>query len=200
MNQHLHHDLKRAIASEHYDITEQGVAFPAQSALISGEYFWRVNDGEVEHHKNLITTEGLAHVLNVAMGATPKPSAYYLALFNGSATPQASWNAASFSAVAGEITSQAEGYTSATRPVWTPATANGGSIDNIGKGSDDLSSAAKVTIATASQLNVTGIALLTASAKGATTGVLVSAFKMPLARTLQNGDTFFIGYRFSLTV
>ena len=166
---------------------------------VVGEYFIRVNDEPWSHFRNLVTDEGLNHILNISLGSTPKPAGYYLALFGGSATPAANWTAASFAATAGEIVSPTEGYTAATRPLWQPSAADRGAIGNIGAGGGDLSQAAKVTIATASSLNVTGIGLLTASGKGAQTGVLVSAAKMPIPRTLQNGDVFYIGYRLTLT-
>lgn len=195
----LNQVLLNELRCERVDVTESGLVFPALSVAVCGEYFYRVNDEPIERAKNLITTEGLTHILNVAMGTTPKPTAYYLALFSGSAAPAMNWTAANFSAVSGELTRQDEGYTHATRPVWTPTTATSNSIDNMGGGGTDVSKAVQVTIATASQINITGAALLTAPAKGATTGVLISAAKYPIARTLQNGDTFFIGYRLSLT-
>lgn len=193
--------MSREVAAERVDLTDGGLVFPALSVQAAGEYVYRAGDGgEIARAKNLITLEGMAHILNVALGSTPKAQGYYLALFNGSAAPQQNWTAASFTATAGELTSQTEGYTHASRPLWTPQAATGAAIDNMGDGGDDLSHAAKVVIATASQLSITGVALLTAAAKGATTGVLVSAAKLPLPRTLQNGDPFYIGYRLSLTV
>lgn len=195
----LNQALLRELKKERVDVTEDGLIFPALSVGVQGEYFYRVNDEPTQRAKNLITTEGFTHILNVAMGTTPKPNGYYLALFSGSASPQSNWTAANFAAVANELTSQSEGYTHATRPIWTPTVAVNNSIDNIGGGSDDVSKAVKVTIATSSQLNITGAALLTAPAKGATTGALISAAKYPIARALQNGDVFYIGYRLSLT-
>lgn len=171
--------------------------FEMNNVQAQGRYCYKVNDGEWVDFDNLVTTEGLNHILNVALGETAKPSGYYIALFGGAATPAANWTAASFPTAANEITSNTEGYTSATRPLWKPKAAANGAIGNVGD--EDLALAAKVTIATASSLNVTGMALLTASGKGAQTGVLVSAAKMPVARTLQNGDTLYIGYRLTLT-
>lgn len=160
-----------------------------------GEYFGRVNGGGwAKEGDNLIVLEGLAHILSVAFGATPKPAGYYLALFSGTAAPAANWTGSTFSAAASEIVSMTEGYTSPTRPVWTPpSSTSSNSIDN-------MAAVASVTIATASQLNVTGAALLTNSARGGTTGVLVSATKYAAPRTFQNGDVYDIGYRLSLTV
>lgn len=190
----LKKELAKALRNEVYDVTDDGVYFPTQGIIASGEYFERLNGRELGPPvKNLIVNEGLAHILNVALGSTPKPASYHLALFSGSAQPADNWTAANFSTVASEIVSMTEGYTSPTRPEWVSADTNGNSIDNMG-------AVASVTIATGSQLNVTGAALLTSSARGGTTGKLISATKYPAARVFQDGDTYEVGYRLSLTV
>ena len=123
-----------------------------------------------------------------------KQAGFYLALFSGATAPAANWTAANFATVANEITSLTEGYASATRPQFVPTSATDQTyIDN-------LANTARLTIATSSQLNVTGTALLTNSARGGTTGVFISATKYAVARTFQNGDTYDVGYRFALTV
>ena len=190
----LQREVSKALAQGDFQVTDDGILFPRQGILAQGEYFGRVNGGTWEKEgDNLITTEGLAHILNVALGATAKPAGYFLALFSGAAAPAANWTAAGFAATANEITSMSEGYTAATRPAWTPGTATANSIDN-------LTAVASVTIATAASLNVTGAALLTNSTRGGTGGVLVSASKYAAARTFQNNDTYDIGYRLNLTV
>lgn len=189
----LRNELAEDIGRDLFDVTEEGVYFPRQGVLACGEYFDRINKGAWQRTKNLIVVEGLAHILNVALGTTPKPAGYFLALFSGAAAPVSNWTAANFAAVASEIVSLTEGYTSPTRPAWTSANTNTGSIDN-------MAAVASVTIATAGQLNVTGAAMLTNNAKGGTTGALVSATKYAAARVFQNGDTYDIGYRLSLTV
>ncbi|WP_295978003.1 hypothetical protein [uncultured Variovorax sp.] len=185
--------IVRALDREIFDVTETGIAFPTLGAHAAGEYFDRVNGGAWQRTPNLIVTEGLAHILNVALGGKAKPAGAYLALFSGAAAPAPNWTAASFAAVASEIVSLTEGYTSPTRPVWTPVDTAGNSIDN-------MAAVATVTIATAGQLNVTGAALLTNNSKGGTTGALISATKYAAARVFQNADTYDIGYRLSLTV
>ena len=176
----LKNELRKETLSERYDVTQEGIYFPRNGINFSGEYFGRVNGGEwTKESDNLVVTEGLIHILNVALGSTSKPAGYFLALFSGGAAPAANWTAASFSAAASEITSQSEGYTSATRPGWTPANASGtAQVDNF-------SSAAQLTIATASSLNVTGAALLTSNQRGGTTGALISASAFPVTRTFQ---------------
>lgn len=189
----LRKELSKSLHNEVYDVTEEGIYFPKQGIMAKGEYFHRVNDGDWSVDKNLLTTEGLAHMLNVALGTKQKSSGYYLALFSGSAAPANNWTAANFASVANEITSLSEGYTSPTRPEWIPKTTTTGSIDN-------MESVATVTIATSSSLNVTGAAMLSNSTRGGTSGVLISASKYAAARTFQDGDKYDIGYRISLTV
>lgn len=193
MPANLRKELAEALNKDQYDITEQGIYFPRQSVLASGEYFDRVNGGEWQRTPNLIVNEGLTHMLNVAFGTTAKPANYYLALFSGSAAPAANWTAANFASVASEVVSTTEGYTSATRPAWTPVNTSGNTIDNF-------TTTPSVTIATASQLNVTGAALLTNNTRGGTTGVLISATKYAATRVFQAGDVYDIGYRLALTV
>lgn len=189
----LKQELSKAIDAELFDVTEEGLYFPRQGVLASGEYFDRVNGGEWTRTPNMIVTEGLAHILNVALGSSAKPAGYYLALFSGATAPAANWTAASFAAAASEIVSTTEGYTAATRPQWTPTNTSGNSIDN-------MTAEASLTIATASQLNVTGAAILTNSTRGGTTGALISATKYAATRVFQAGDVFEVGYRLSLTV
>lgn len=194
MNKELKQSLLlTAIASGNFEESKSGLIFPETGITAKGEYFDRVNGGHWSRNSNLVTVEGLTHVLNVALGNTPKPSAYHIALFSGSTAPAANWTAANFPSVASEIVSTTEGYTSATRPEWKPINATTNSIDN-------MTQTASVTIATASTLNVTGAALLTSSVRGATSGVLVSASKYAATRTFQNGDVYDVGYRISLTV
>lgn len=195
MQEQLKKELAKAIHNENFDVTESGLYFPTQSVGVKGEYFDRINDGEWMQTQNLITKEGLIDVLNTYfINSKAKQAGFYLALFSGATAPAANWTAANFATVANEITSLTEGYTSATRPQFNPTSATDQTyIDN-------LANTARLTIATSSQLNVTGTALLTNSARGGTTGVLISATKYAAARTFQNGDTYDVGYRFALTV
>lgn len=189
----LNQKLAQSMESGEYEITNDGILFPEHGILAQGEYFDRINGGEWKATKNLITDQGLAHILNVALGTTPKPTGYYLALFSAAATPQSSWTAASFASTASEIVSMTEGYSDATRPKWNPTNATTNSIDN-------MTTVAKVTMKTASQLTVQGAAMLTNSSRGGTSGVLISATKYAAPRVFQNDDTYEIGYRISLTL
>ena len=187
--------VSTALTDGSYTDNQDGSITTNQGVTAKGVYYDRVNGGEWTENPNLITNEGLTHMLNVSMGTTPKPAGYFLALFSAAAAPQATWTAASFASTASEIVSSTEGYSGATRPAWTPTNTATQSIDNMAP-----SSVAKVTIKTASTLTVQGAAILTNSAKGSTAGVLISASKYAAARSFQDNDTYEIGYRLSLTV
>lgn len=189
-------NLAQALDNQDFEMTPDGHAyFPALGVTAKGEYISRVNGGEWEVTPNLITNEGLTYMLNTAFGSKPKASNFYIALFSGTASPEPTWTASSFSAVANEVVSLTEGYTNATRPEWKPTDTTTNAIDNM-----SATNVAKITIATASQITVTGCALLTASNKGSTTGTLISAMKYSVARVFQAGDVFEVGYRLSLTI
>lgn len=193
LNPFLASSLLAAVNANDYTTNDDGSITTGKGLTAKGEYFDRINGGEWTRTENLIPTEGLAHILNVALGTTPKPASYHLALFSAAAQPQANWTAASFASTASEIVSMTEGYSSATRPTWTPANTATNSIDN-------MAAVAKVTMKTASSLTVQGAAMLTNSSKGSTAGALISASKYAAPRVFQDGDTYEIGYRISLTV
>lgn len=193
LNPFLMSSLLAAVNANDYTNNEDGSITTGQGITAKGEYYDRINGGEWTRTENLIPTEGLAHILNVALGTTPKPASYHLALFSAAAQPAANWTAASFASTASEIVSMTEGYSSATRPTWTPVNTSTNSIDN-------MAAVAKVTMKTASSLTVQGAAMLTNSSKGGTTGALISASKYAAPRVFQDGDTYEIGYRISLTV
>ena len=107
-------ELAKAIHGDNFDVTEDGVYFPRQGIMAQGMYRERVNGGEWQYSKNLVVDQGLAHILNVAMGVTPKPTGYYLALFSGATAPAPNWTAANLASVASEIVSTTEGHSGAT--------------------------------------------------------------------------------------
>ena len=184
-----------ALAMGAYTDNQDGSITTDQGITASGMYYDRINGGEWQETPNLITNEGLTHMLNVSMGTTPKPAGYFLALFSAAAQPQATWTASSFASTASEIVSMTEGYAGATRPEWKGVNTSTQAIDNMAP-----ASVAKVVIKTAGQLTVQGAAILTNSAKGSTAGVLVSATKYAAARIFQDNDTYEIGYRLALTI
>lgn len=185
-------EFSRALANNQYEQTAEGVFFPAAKVLASGMYIHDVNGQDERIDRNLLTDEGLTHMLAVVLGASAKISQWYLALYSGAISPAAGWTAASFAATANEIVSGTEGYSETTRRNFQPGAATANTIDNT-------SNKGAFTIVTASSLTVHGAALLSDNVKGSTSGVLVSATRFTTPRVLQDTDVYNVGYRVSLT-
>lgn len=185
-------EFLRALSSHKYERTASGVFFPAAKVEARGMYVHDVNGADEQFDPNLLTDQGLTHMLATEFGAGTKISAWFLALYGGNISPAANWTASSFTGTASEIVSTTEGFTETTRQAFTAGTAASNQIDNT-------AAKAAFTIATASQLNVNGAALLSDSVRGSTSGVLASATKFASTRVLSAGDVFNCGYRVSLT-
>jgi hypothetical protein len=192
-------EVKRSLANLMFDQSPEGLILPAMGnslILARGLYEHRVRkpDGSVTPwvcDANLIPTEGLTYLASL-LGAGTKLTPWYIALYAGAYSPAAGLTAANFTSTTSEITSGSEGYTEANRVTWSPAAAAAGAIHNT-------ASPAAFTIVTATTLLVNGIGMLSAVAKGATTGTLASATRFAAQRTLNNSDVFEIKYTISLT-
>ena len=186
-----HNELFRSMADGNFTETSDGGVLVRGQALIKGIYTHSVNGKDVRQDANMIPAAGILHILDVVFRNQTRYASWYIALYSGTTAVATSWTAGNFTATATEITSGTEGYSEATRQVWTPSAASSGAINNI-------ASPATFTIATASTITVRGMALLSDSAKGSTSGVLASAVQLASARTLSNGETFQAQYQISL--
>lgn len=187
----LNRELQRAVRNHRFEQDEAGgVIFPAAKLRIGGVFDYQLNNGPIEYGPNLIVTQFLNSMLDQLFGATAKIGSYYIAPYEGNVTPTASWTAANFTSNSTEFIA----YDEATRQAWTTGSASGGSIDNT-------ASKASFTISAApAQTTIWGAALLSASGKSATSGVLVAANKAATARSgLVAGDIITIGYTLSVT-
>lgn len=186
-------EFARMLAAHQFERTgdDRGLYFPKAKAFLSGTYTHDVNGQDVREDHNLLPDEGLLYLLTVGLVNGTKLASWYLAPYSANYTPVAGLTAATFPATATEITSTSEGYSEATRPVWTPTTPTTPLVDNV-------ANKATFTIVTASSLSIYGAALLSSPTKGATTGTLMSATKFSQARVLYNTDVFNLAYRVSL--
>ena len=186
-------EFKRYLANNQFEQTEDGgILFPKAGAIARGMYVHGVNGQDWQYSPNILPTEGLNSLLDVALHGATQITAWYLGLFSGAVTPGASLTAATVTSVLTEITSGTEGYSESTRVAWDEAAASAGAITNT-------ASKAAFTIVTATSLTVNGCFLASASAKGATTGKLMSATRFASARSLSDADIFNLGYSLSLT-
>lgn len=165
-----------------------GIILPRSKLAFEGKYIHSVNGQDERIDYNLIPTEGLNHILGVALYSTSKINTWYLAPFSGNVTPGAGWTASNFASTATEITSTTDGFVETTRQAWTPAAPSSGSITNT-------ASKAELTVAMSSgNLTVYGLGLLSNSTRGSTSGVLASASRFATARVLSNTDVWSVGY------
>jgi hypothetical protein len=183
----------RLLLAGQYRVTPNGVLI-GDSLLAHGTYFTRFRNREKDYQfdHNMVVGQGILYILGSALGATPKLPAFYIGVCAGTTPVTTDLQANNFAATLNEITSQQEGYTSATRPQWTPGMPAAGVISNS-------ANQAAITIATASQININSLGLISDNARGGTAGTLVSALNLSNTRIGYNGDTLDIGYQVSLT-
>ncbi|MBS0453949.1 MAG: hypothetical protein JSS14_21825 [Proteobacteria bacterium] len=131
-----------------------------------------VSQREVLH--NLIPDEGVAHMMGVTFKQSAQVATWYIALYEGNYTPTNDITAAQFPALATECTT----YTPTSRVEWVEGSVVGGSVDN---------SAAKAEFTFTAAKTVYGGVLTSASAKGATTGLLISAVRFASPKVLEVG-------------
>lgn len=176
-----------------FELTDSGgVLFPRASVVAQGMYVHDINGMDERCDPNLLPDEGLIYLLNVGLNNGTKLATWYVAMYAANYTPLANLTAASFPATASEITSNTEGYTESLRPIWTPTPPTTPTISN-------LANKVAFTIASASNIVINGLALVSDSTKGAITGKLISATKFAAARPAYNTDIFNAGYSVVLT-
>lgn len=154
-------------------------------------------DGEYlcfEEHvgKNIIPTEGLNALLDIAVGATAKEAAWYVGIFKGNYTPIATNTAANALGAAGLFTEcQDADYSPATnRPAYTIVAASGGVITNA---------ASKAEFTAAGTITVYGGFIASSQAKTATTGKLLSAKKFDASKALSPTDLLYVTVQLTAT-
>lgn len=165
-----------------------GVLLPINKLALGGRFLVQhVRDGEVideEDLKNLVVNEGLNHILDVVLHGSSQVTNWYLGLFEGNYTPVATVTAATITAASTECTA----YDESTRVAYDEAAASGQSITN---------SASKATFTMNASKTVYGAFLVSASAKSATTGVLLSAARFGSSKAVVDDDQLLLTYTFS---
>lgn len=174
-------EAARAVRNHRYEMTPAGILLPSMGVMLGGAMkvrHYRDGDHEdVQVTANLITAEGLVHALNSLFpptgGYSGGVTAWYVPPFSGDYTPTADLTAADFPSVATEFTS----YTNATRKALTiAAAATTASTGNTGN-------EAQITMnASGGPFNIYGAAIVSASAKSATTGKLFAAVRLDSPR------------------
>ena len=143
-----------------------------------------VVDSETVH--NLMPEEGRNHAVSViTKGATQVP-AWYIGLFEGNYVPVDSDKASTFPTSATESTA----YLPATRVEFVEGAVAAGVVENTASRAEFTATAAKT---------IYGAFLVSAQAKGAITGVLMSAARFTAPKVLQSDDVLRVTASFSMT-
>lgn len=183
-------EFRRALANHAYELFPGGIRFNRSGFALRGLFemqhrsladkiagaLW--DDMEWVPGPNRVVDQGINHILNTAIGGSSQITQYYMAPFATATTPGASTTAANFSSTLTEFTN----YDEATRQLYIPVTATAKELENS-------ASPVLITIADGLQTDIYGWGLLSASGKGATTGVLVAAALLATPKTgLGDGD------------
>lgn len=165
-------DAMRAVRNNRHEIAEDGaILIPGAKAFIGGAFGHMYAPPGMEFgpktigKPNRVVGEGLNTILNLLGGHTTS-AALYLAPFSGNVTPAANWTGANWKDNATEFTA----YSPSTRLPWTTVAATAGQLTNAA-----ALAAGTLTFTGDGPYTIRGAALASASAKSATTGLLVAA-------------------------
>lgn len=143
-----------------------------------------VIDREVAH--NLLPTEGINHMMNVALRNGSQIATWYVGVYEGNYTPLASDTAAAFIAAAVETTT----YSEATRPEWAEGSVVTGAVNNTASKAEFTSTANKT---------VYGGFLISSPTKGASGGTLLSVVRFSSPKTFEMGSVLRVTAGFTMT-
>jgi hypothetical protein len=133
---------------------------------------------------NLVTNEGLNHMLNVTLQAATQVASWYLGVFEGNYTPLATDTGANITANSTESTA----YASATRPAFVDVAATAQVITN---------SASRASFVFNATKTIYGAFLHSNSAKSSTTGTCFSAARFGASKAVVNLDELLLTYSFT---
>lgn len=175
-----------------YVENEGGILVPAlEAGAAIGGYFTGqiVRDGQVIDEwvdRNLVVNEGLNHMLDVGLHGSTQVGTWYLGLFEGNYTPVATVTAATIAAAATECTA----YDETTRQEFAEAAASAQSITNA---------ASRATFTFNATKTIYGAFLVSASAKSATSGVLLAASRFSSAKAVADDDQLLLTYTLNIS-
>ena len=185
----MHKSFQNEIQKGRFERTEKGLYLVDSRVYLGGRFTHEVlRNRELlgsQTDPNLVTNEGLDHILSVLLAGGTQISPWYIGIFSGNYTPVATDTAANIVANATEAQSQ---YDESARPTYTEGTVSGQSVDN---------SASKATFTINSTVTIYGAFLISVSTKGSTTGTLLAASRFASQRDLIATDQLLITYTFS---
>ena len=166
----------------------KGLLIPVHKILCVGKYSGKIiRAGKVIEEfedDNLVVNQGLNSILNVQFNGASQLTSWYLGIYQANYTPVATDTAAT---IAGNAT-ESSGYTSATRPVWTPVASTAQSITN---------SASQATFTFNTGLTIYGAFLVSSNTIGGVAGTLFGAALFGTPKAVVNTDQLLLTYTFN---
>lgn len=145
-------------------------------------------DGNVvdsERVHNIVPLEGLHHIIGTVLKSGVQVSQWYVGLYEGAYSPTANDTAAGFPAAATECTA----YSAATRAEYTPGAVAAGAVDNFDNRAEFAFTAVKT---------IQGGFISSSSAKGSTSGVLLSAVRFGSPKAVDASSTLRVTAGFTM--
>jgi hypothetical protein len=164
---------------------------------MSGRFYANVyRDGELIHKDeigspNIVTDEGLNHMLSVAFNQGTPNTTWYIAPFLNDITPLATDTAAGIVARAGET----EAYDETNRVEWDEQA----DLANVKMSNDDALGGVEAKFTMNASVTVRGAMLMSAIGKSAVTGVCMAVAKFGTARALIAADELVVTYEIAAT-
>lgn len=182
-------EILRDLEKGDFEVSGGGLFLPKQRFWVGGVFHTSVTRNGVVladegPDSNVVTDEGVNHILDVVLHGTTPVNPWYVGIFEGNYTPLITDTAATFPAAATESTS----YSEATRVEYNEAAA-------VAKVTSNSANKARFTM-TANK-TIYGAFLASSSAKQGTTGTLLSAAKFSAPRVLLANDLFDVTYTIS---
>ena len=173
-----------------FKTTDSGLLVPDRKLIVGGRFVGQIfRDGELIDEfedANLVTNQGLNYLLNTGVAAAGQLTNWYVGLFSGNYTPQATDTGTNIAANATEWTNYAEG----TRQAYTAPVTTTQSLTN---------SAAAATFTQSSSGTIYGAFVVSSSTKGGTTGTLLAAAQFGSPKTVSASDLLVMTYTLGAT-
>lgn len=171
-----------------YERSAGGILVPNNELVLGGRFIVdHIRGGEkIDEFEfdNLVVDQGLNHILDVTLHGATQVGAWYIGVFEGNYTPVAGVTAATITAASTECTN----YDEATRVSYDEAAAAAKSITNA---------ASRATFTFNATKTIYGAFLVSAPAKSATTGTLLSAGRFTTAKDVEDDDQLLVTYTFN---
>ena len=187
----MHKSIKQEISRGQYEYNDEGGLYLPKSKVNFQNVFSNdvLRDGKLlgeEYSSNLVVTEGLNETLESTLAGVTPVTQWYLGIYEGNYTPQATDTGATIAASSTESSS----YTEAVRQNLTLGSVASGSVNN---------DASKATFSINASVTIYGVMCISTSTINDVAGTLFSASKFASGRPLISGDSLIIGYTVTVT-